>query len=43
MALKFTGEELVEIGRRIQDARLAKRLTQETVAEICGCTYEAYQ
>ena len=38
MALKFTSEELVVIGRRVQDARLAKRLTQETVAEFCDCT-----
>ena len=32
MALKFTSDELVEIGRRVQDARIAKRMTQEYVA-----------
>ena len=32
MALKFTSNELVEIGRRVQDARVAKRMTQEYVA-----------
>ena len=31
MALKFTSNELVEIGRRVQDARVAKRMTQEYV------------
>ena len=38
MALKFTGDELIEIGRRVQDARIAKRMTQEFVAEQCDCT-----
>ena len=38
MALKFTSDELVEIGRRVQDARIAKRMTQEYVAEVCLCT-----
>ena len=33
MALKFTSNELVEIGRRVQDARVAKRMTQEYVAD----------
>ena len=37
MSLKFTREEMVKIGRRIQDARLAKRMKQETVAEFCAC------
>lgn len=38
MALKFTSDELVEIGRRIQDAHIAKRMTQEEVAAACDCT-----
>ena len=38
MALKFTSNELVEIGRRVQDARVAKRMTQEYVADQCDCT-----
>lgn len=38
MALKFTSDELVVIGRRIQDARIAKRITQEEVAAACDCT-----
>ena len=31
MALKFTSDELVEIGRRVQDARIAKRMTREAL------------
>ena len=38
MALKFSHDELIEIGSRIQDARIAKHMTQATVAELCGCT-----
>lgn len=38
MSLKFSSEELLEIGRRVQDTRLAKRMTQEEVAAYCDCT-----
>ena len=38
MTAGFSKAELEEIGRRIADARVAKRLTQEEVAEYCNCT-----
>ena len=38
MTAKFTKAEKMEIGRRIADARVAKRLTQEQLAECCDCT-----
>ena len=38
MTVNFTKAERVQIGRRIADARVAKRLTQAQVAEYCNCT-----
>ena len=38
MTAKFTKAEKKEIGRRIADARVAKRLTQEQLAEYCDCS-----
>ncbi len=38
MQLKFTQEERIQIGRRIQNARLAKKLTQAQLAERCECS-----
>ncbi len=35
---KFTKEERVLIGDRIQDARKAAKLTQEQLAEMCDCS-----
>ena len=38
MQLKFTREEMIQIGHRIQNARIAKKLTQAQLAERCGCS-----
>ena len=38
MRVQFTSEELVQIGHRIQEARLARKLPQKAVAEYCECT-----
>ena len=38
MQLKFTQEEMTQIGHRIQNARVASKLTQAQLAERCECS-----
>lgn len=38
MQLKFTQEEMAQIGHRIQNARVASKLTQAQLAEKCDCS-----
>ena len=38
MQLKFTQEEMTQIGHRIQNAWVASKLTQAQLAERCECS-----
>lgn len=38
MSMAFSDADRIKLGMRLQDARLATRMTQEEVAETCGVT-----
>ncbi len=38
MKPKFTEEELKQIGHRIQRQRIANKMTQDQLSEICNCS-----